>query len=130
MLKPDGPCFTPYTTQHVINVMAVVGFLCIFDWLFGSDPMSAASAEGYEETMFLSSMFRNQAVFQLGAAVTWWFRADDPIIEATFFLIMTGVSINYWYDFLYAVPGKSSINAYIGTLVVVLAALPKIPRCW
>ena len=129
MLKVDAS-LTPYETQHVIRTMAIVAFLCVFDWLFGPDPMSAASADGYEETIFLSSMFRNQAVFQFAVALTWWFRADDSVIEVSFFIIMAGVALNYWYDYLIAVPGKSSINAYIGTLVVVLAALPKVPRCW
>ena len=90
--------------------------------------MGAAGIDGYEVTPFLASMFRNEAILQGCFSLLGFLRADDPLVQLAYTLSLSLVVLNYVYN--YFAIGIPLDTAYILGALLLLIALPKVPRCW
>ena len=130
----DGPSaaesangVVPWTSGAAVKIASLIGGpYCVYDWMLGPDPMGAAAIPGYELTPFLASMFRNQAIVQLCLSLLGFFRSDDALVQFAYVLALVLTGVNYVYD--YFVIGTDLTTVYIFVVLVLLIALPRVPR--
>ena len=116
----------PWTSSAVIKAVGVLDLYCVFDGLFGSDPMGAAGVPGYEVTPFLASTFRSQAGVQFALVLLAFTRSNDTMVQAAVAIALATAVLNDVVD--HFTLGSDLFTAYLFSTFLVLLALPKLRR--